>query len=183
MGFSPRLPRAAMLTSFGLAAAVLALTGCATEYHGDNSGIDGVLWRQIAALEDPLSGQLYQPATPAAHDPAAYLAALDGAHWDGSSASTSKLGLEDGGVVLYEISTTAELSVFIASGSRPDAPSSDGRKYNGPNEVYTCYNMTTDFHTTTPPSVEREILDECPVPLVAELPDGAAFASGEVFDG
>ena len=37
----------------------LALTSCDTEYHGNNSEIDGTLWRQIAAFEDPLSRSLY----------------------------------------------------------------------------------------------------------------------------
>ena len=167
-----------------LVAAGLAtlLAGCSTEYHGHHSGIDGVLARQIASFEDPLSRSIYQPM---ANDPRDYLDALEGARWV-DSGSVCDLELQDGGVVLYDISSTgsaAELSVFIASGVRPDVPTDDGRHYSGPTTVFTCYGIETEFRPGAEPTVDRTIFTECPAALVELLPSGAAFASGEVFDG
>lgn len=62
-------------------------------------------------------------------------------------------------------------------------PRDDGAAYNGPSQVYTCYAVETEYDTSTTPSANRVILDECPQPLVELLPKDAAFASGEVFDG
>jgi hypothetical protein len=87
--------RNAMLLGVGLL--VIQLVGCTTEYHGYNSGIDGALWRQIAAFEDPLSRSLFSPQT---DDPASYLAALEGARWDGSMSTAADIDVTSGGVVL-----------------------------------------------------------------------------------
>jgi hypothetical protein len=168
------------LVSAGIA---LSFTGCNTEYHGYDSGIDGTLWRQIASFEDPLSLSLYQPS---ANEPVGYLDSLEGERWSGSVASASDLDLRKGGVVLYDISSTdsaAELSVFIASGPRPDDPTDEGQNYNGPSQVFTCYRMEADFSPGVEPSVGRVTFDACPTALVELLPEDAVFASGEVFDG
>jgi hypothetical protein len=160
------------------------LTACATEYHGYDSGIDGVLWRQIAKFEDPLSVALYEPSV---NEPAAFLDALEGARWDGTAAAAAALDVTDGGgIVLYDISSSessVSASVFIASGLRFGVPVDDTGTYTGPSEVYTCYDVDTEFSPTEAPSTYREILEECPEPLVELLADDAAFASGEVFDG
>ena len=161
----------------------LSLTGCHTEYNGYDSGIDGTLWRQIASLRDPLNRSLYQPS---ANEPVGYLDSLPGDRWSGSVASASDLDLRDGGVVLYDISSTdsaAELSVFIASGPRPDVPTDEGYRYNGPSQVFTCYRMEATFSRGVAPSVDRVTLDDCPAALVELMPEDAVFASGEVFDG
>jgi hypothetical protein len=170
----------ALLVFAGIA---LSLTGCHTEYHGAESGIDGTLWRQIAAFEDPLSLSLYQSS---ATQPVGYLELLQGERWSGSVASATNLNLSEGGVVLYDISSTdssAELSVFIASGPRPDVPTDDGRDYNGPAQVFTCYRVEVNFSPGVEPSAYPVTFDGCPATLVEVLPEGAAFASGEVFDG
>ena len=74
--------------SAALVCAVVAtgsLSACSSpEYHGFDSGLDGVLWRQLAFYEDPLSRSLYQPT---ADEPSEYLDALPGARWDGTAAS------------------------------------------------------------------------------------------------
>lgn len=161
----------------------LALTGCQAGYRGHDSGIDGTLWRQIASVEDPLSRSLYQPQ---ANEPHGYLDSLPGERWSGSAASASDLGLREGGVVLYDISATdaaAKLSVFIASGPRPDVPTDEGHHYTGPSHVFTCYRVQADFPPDAAPSAGRVTLDDCPAALVDRMPEDAAFASGEVFDG
>lgn len=160
---------------------VAALTGCSTEYHGHDSGIDGVLWLQVASFEDPLSQSLYGSL---ANEPAAYLDSLGGARWEG--ASVADLTLEGGGVVLYDLSSTtstAELSVFTSSGPRSDNPPDEYRGYNGPSAVFTCYGITAQFQQGATSSVDRITFDECPAALVATAPKDAVFASGEVFDG
>jgi hypothetical protein len=163
----------------------LVLTGCRTEYHGYDSGIDGVLWRQVASFEDPLSWSLYRPAVDD-NEPSAYVDAIEGLRWDGSDASAAGLDLREGGVVIYDTSvtdSTAELSVFIASGPRPDRVTDKGLNYVGPSTVFTCYGVTAQFEPMALPSVDRAIFVDCPPALVRLLPEDAAFASGEVFDG
>lgn len=162
-----------------LAVGAMCLSGCSpTEYHGSDSEIDGVLWRQIAGFEDPMN--FAQPTT---RDASTYLAQLGGERWDGSTSTLPELS--DGGIVLYDISTTgsvARFSVFISSGPRPDVPTDAGQDYAGPSQVYTCYGITADLGSAEP-VVDRTIFDECPTGLVRQLPADAAFASGEVFDG
>jgi hypothetical protein len=173
--------RPAAVVSAALVAAALA--GCTTEYHGYHSGIDGTLWRQIAAFEDPLSGSLYAPL---ANEPEAYLENFRGEHWDGSAESAAELDLARGGVVLYDTASTrstADLSVFIASGHRPDVATDEGGSYGGPSAVYTCYVLHARFGAPSGAEVDREILQECPAALVELVPADSAFASGEVFDG
>jgi len=160
-------------------AAALLLSGCGpTRYEGYESGIDDVLARQISAFEDPLSSQLLQPQV---DEPEPYLAALSGMRWDGETSTASGLDLDAGGVVLYDISSTpfsTGVSVFIASG--PRSPVVDGAS---PSEVYTCYRVEAEFTRDPMPSTGRTLLDDCPEPLVALLPEDSAFASGDVFDG
>lgn len=172
-----RLRTIASATAVG--AAVLLLSGCGpTRYEGYESGIDDVLARQIMAFEDPLSSQLHQPQV---DEPEPYLAALSGMRWDGKASTASDLDLSAGGVVLYDISSTpfsTDVSVFIASG--PRSPVVDGAS---PSEVYTCYRVEAEFTRDPMPSTGRALLDGCPEPLVALLPEDAAFASGDVFDG
>jgi hypothetical protein len=158
------------------------LTGCATEYRGPSSGIDGVLWRQVASIEDPLVAEIYQPST---QEPEAYLDALGQPVWDGRDASVPDLGLGDGGGVLYDVEAGASavgFSVFIASGPRADEPTDSGGRYGGPGEVFTCYRYEVEFGAPSP-AAGRTVLDDCPPVLVDELADDAAFASAEVFDG
>jgi hypothetical protein len=166
-----------------LTVVVLLLAGCQTSYDGYDSGIDGVLWRQIAFFEDPLSLTLFQPSV---HEPVDYLEALEGARWDGTVSSAAEIDLDEGGIVLYDISSTdstAALSVFISSGPRPAVPTDEGRNYNGPSAVYTCYEIKAQFKSDAVPVASRKILDGCPEALVDLVPKDAAFASGEVFDG
>lgn len=163
--------------------AALALTGCHTEYRGYDSGIDGTLARQIASFEDPLSRSLYQPSV---HEPIGYLASLQGQRWSGSAAATLDLDLREGGVVLYDISSSdsaAELSVFIASGPRPEVPTDGGQEYTGPSQVFTCYQVEATFSPDMGSSVGRVTFEDCPTALAKLMPDDAVFASGEVFDG
>lgn len=161
-------------------ATVTALCGCSNpvEYQGADSGIDAVLWRQVADFEDPLAFH-----APSSHDPEEYLAGLGGSRWDGTTETLPDL--RSGGVALYDMSwtdSTARFSVFITSGPRPDVPTDDGHTYDGPSQVYTCYGITSELDPAQK-SATRTIFTECPDALVDQLPEDAAFASGEVFDG
>jgi hypothetical protein len=162
-----------------LLVAVGLLTGCSPiEYHGYDSGIDGTLWRQIASFEDPMN--FNESST---REPWTYLAELGGDRWNGSASTLPDLG--EGAIVVYDVSATesvAEFSVFISSGPRPDVLTDAGHEYSGPSQVYTCYGITADLGAEVL-MVERAIFTECPAPLVNELPEDAAFASGDVFDG
>lgn len=162
-----------------LVVGALTLSGCGpVEYHGYDSGIDGVLWRQIASFEDPMN--FFESST---QDPATYLSELDGDRWNGSPSALPDLS--NGAIVLYDLATTAadaEFSVFISSGPRRDALTDAGFGYVGPSQVYTCYGMAADLRSPRP-MVNRTLFADCPRALVNLLPDDAAFASGDVFDG
>ncbi len=166
----------------GIAALVVgavSFSGCSPiEYHGFDSGIDGVLWRQIASFEDAMT--FYESST---RVPTTYLSELGGDRWNGSVSTLPDLS--DGGIVLYDVSTSASsagFSVFISSGPRPDVPTDSGHVYRGPSQVYTCYGIAADLGSASV-VVERTIFTECPAALVNRLPEDAAFASGDVFDG
>lgn len=179
-----RLRQVATLALTTIVAA--SLTGCATEYHGYDSGIDGVLWRQVAAFEDPLSKSIYEPARESTQTPDEYLAGIDQTRWDGTARALPLLGNGGGGVLLYDVASkdlSASFSLFIASGPRPDISTDDGRPYLGPSEVYTCYSINVDFGITATRSAIRTVLKRCPAELVGLLAKDAAYASAEVFDG
>jgi hypothetical protein len=172
-GMTRRASIVALLVAVGL------LSGCSPiEYHGCDSGIDGTLARQIASFEDPMD--FHESSS---REPLTYLAELGGDRWDGTASTLPDLS--EGAIVLYDVSaaeSVAEFSVFISSGPRPDVPTDDGHDYSGPSQVYTCYGITTDLGAEML-TVDRAIFTECPTALVNELPEDAAFASGDVFDG
>lgn len=198
----PTRPPSARQTSIVLLTAVAAtLTGCTAEYHGYDSGIDDVLWRQIASFEDPLSAGIYDPLDETigiAHtlvpdeypapvdDPATYLAGIPAPRWNGSPDALPQLELRDGGAILYDVasvSRTASFSIFIASGPRALPATTNSHISHGPSEVYTCYQIDVDFDSELPPTADRTVLPACPPALVGQLARDAAFASAEVFDG
>ncbi|WP_172592301.1 hypothetical protein [Subtercola boreus] len=162
-------------------AVAMALSGCsATEYRGGNSGIDGALWRQIKSFDGP--------SDVAAGTPAGYLNSFDGQRWDGTDMTLPNLN--GGGAVLYAVTmtdVTASYSLFVASGPRPDAAAEGNQASLGPSQVYTCSSEQITFGSATsgsPTFSTRNIeLDECPARLVGLLPEDAAFASSEVFQG
>ena len=171
-----RTRRLALLTE---AIVLLALTGCSDRgYHGMDSGSDGVQWRQISAFED--DAPWFRDADRGA---AEILTDVTGAAWD--RAAEPVPDIREGAMVLYDVSTTAstaDFSVFISSGPRPDVPRDEGGPFIGPSEVYTCYALHVDVRTGRS-HVGRTLFSKCPTELVDQLPDDAAFASGEVFDG
>lgn len=167
----------------GTLLATVSLTGCTLEYRGSGSGIDGVLWRQIAGFEDPLSERFY---TAQSTEPGKYLADVGSTVWNGAASSVPDLALDDGGVALYDLSsteTTVKFSVFISSGPRADGPTDDGHTYSGPSGVFTCYSIDAQLGGNREPVIERLAFDDCPAALVETTPTDAAFASAEVFDG
>ncbi|MFB2556790.1 hypothetical protein [Herbiconiux liangxiaofengii] len=172
-----RVTRAA--GSAALIMAGVALSGCGPiEYHGQDSGIDGVLWRQIAGFEDPAN--FYESSTQV---PETYLAEAGVDRWDGSLSTRPDVG--EGAILIYDVSTSgaeAEFSVFVSSGPRPDTPTDSGHDYSGPSQVYTCYEIAADLGSPTP-AVERTIFTTCPEALVSLLPQDAAFASADTYDG
>jgi len=142
--------------------------------------IDGHLWRQVAALEDPLWGAIYDNS---AIDPEAYVKSLGGAYWDGVTDATT-LAVEDGAVVIHDVALlngSAEFSVFISSGPRPNVAADDGTEYNGPSQVYTCFRV----HVSAAADPDPHRVDEknCPDELLANMPRDSAFAEDSVFDG
>ncbi|QHC69695.1 hypothetical protein [Rathayibacter sp. VKM Ac-2801] len=181
-------------------ASIASLSACATEYHGHDSGIDGRLWRQMAAVEDPLSASVHESLDetigilhgldPEAHpppleDPTTYLSGIAVPRWNGEAESVDPSIFADGGVVLYDEDVTdgeARFSLFLASGPIP-GEADDGGWFSGPSEVYTCYGLVVDFRAETPPGPERTAFEDCPAELVSVLRSDAAFASAEVFDG
>ena len=180
MSARPR-SRVSRVLSVGLI--VLALSACSTEYHGPYSDIDDVLWRQIASFEDPFTSSLYQSSE---DDPNALVDSLPGTSWDGTSESAERTNITDGGVVIYDVSSMShetELSVFIASGPRADQLTGSENTYTGPSAVFTCYTLHVSANGGATLAINRVLLDECPSELVDTMPDDAAFASGEVFDG
>ena len=161
-------------------AIVALLAGCRTEYRGMDADIDGHLWRQVAAVEDPLWGKIYDTS---AVDPEEYVRSLGGAHWDGSS-NAGELAVDEGAVVIHDVTLLndwAEFSVFISSGPRPNVASDEGTEYTGPSQVYTCFRV----HVTAAADPDPQLLDDepCPKELLANMPGDAAFAEDSVFDG
>jgi len=161
-------------------AIVALLAGCRTEYRGMDPDIDGHLWRQVAALEDPLWGAIYDNS---AIDPEAYVKSLGGAYWNGVTDART-LAVDDGAVVIYNVtyfSDSAEFSVFISSGPRPNVAADDGTEYNGPSQVYTCFRV----HVAAAADPDPLLLDdeECAKELLEKMPSDAAFAEDSVFDG
>jgi hypothetical protein len=169
--------------AIAVALVVLASSACSTEYHGPYSDIDGVLWRQVAGFEDPFTDSVYQSRE---NDPNALVESLSGTSWDGTSESAERIHVADGGVVTYDVSSAAHeaaFSVFVSSGPRADQTAGRDETYTGPSAVFTCYRLHVYPYADATPAIDRIILDECPNALVEAMPDDAAFASGEVFDG
>lgn len=197
-----------MLGGAVAAALIAALCGCLpvdsgcesdvdrTVYCGWESDIDGVLWRQVAAHEDPLWTRLGQPRSVET-----YLDDTEGTVWDGVT-DPSELGVARGAVLFYDVDRSGsryEFGVFISSGPRPDVLTDEGDPYRGPSQVFTCFTVIADIVPL--PQIERDRDDwrdgidlqavavdrdvdvECPSELVAEMPPDAAFAFDDVFDG
>jgi len=142
--------------------------------------IDGHLWRQVAALEDPLWTEIYDTS---AIEPEAYVRSLGGKHWDGIT-DAANLAVDDGTVIIHDVTLlddSAEFSVFISSGPRPNVATDDGDVYEGPSQVYTCFRV----HVTAASDADPRLLDDedCPKELLATMPRDAAFAEDSVFDG
>ena len=176
-------PRSRVSRAIAVGLLVLALSACSTEYHGPYSDIDDVLWRQVASFKDPFSNSLYRSSE---DDLEALVGSLPVATWDGTPDSAAQLEIADGGLVMYDVSSSsheAELSVFISSGSRADQLTGTEEPYTGPSAVFTCYSLHAYSYADATLSIDRVVLDECPRALVDTMPGDAAFASVEVFDG
>jgi hypothetical protein len=170
-----------IIAALALVTLTTALAGCRTEYRGPDSGIDGVLWRQVAAMKDPfMTALLHSTAT----DPREFIDSLPGERWDGSSDPSNLV--DEGVLIVYHITTgsdRAALSVLIWSGPRPDVPTDAGDAYVGPGSVYTCFDATARFDETLAAEVERLDDAECASDLVDALPDDSAHADITVFSG
>lgn len=182
--------RVARYISVSTAALLLSsvLLGCSSGQPGGrvvwedtDEDADGVLWRQIAALEDPFSEHLFS-----ARSLDSYVDDLGATIWDGTS-DADDLGIDEGALIVYNVEqdqADIALDVFISSGPRPNVPDDDGATYTGPGSVFTCYRVSLDFsENLKDPTFNRTEFDHCPAALVAEMRDDAAFAYGSVFDG
>ncbi|WP_143738906.1 hypothetical protein [Microbacterium sp. Yaish 1] len=161
-----------------IAAACAVLAGCSQEVTVEN--VDGVLWRQVAAFEDPFMSAVHDRSD-LTLDAYVHRLASSAQQWDGTDAGAAQLGLEDGGIAMYDVSISAEkvtLSMFVSSG-----PRRGGDSY-GPDELYTCARFTVNADPgPSGGGVNRDAFEECPDALIAVLGDGAAFARVSVFDG
>jgi len=161
-----------------VAAACVVLVGCSHEVTVEN--VDGVLWRQVAAFEDPFMSAVHD-FSDTTLDAYVDRLASSAQRWGGTDADATQLGLANGGVAMYDVSISAEevtLSMFVSSG-----PRRGGDTY-GPDELYTCARFRV--YVDAGPfggGVNRDALEDCPDALVAILGDGAAFARVSVFDG
>ena len=161
-----------------MVAIIASLAGCRTMYSGWESDVDGVLWRQTAEMEDRIWSELVDLQS--ADD----VEKLSAQPWDGVS-DPSRLGIEEGAAVVYDVSVEGNavvLSVFIASGPRPNRPTDDGDAYTGPSEIFTCFGYK-GLMGVADDGDGRIIYTECPAELVALVPADAAFATDDVFDG
>ncbi|MET4637692.1 hypothetical protein [Mycetocola sp. 2940] len=162
---------------------VTALSGCASQ------GVDGVLWRQVAAFKDPFSRSLVNTLeiTPV-EDLAGGIrdgSLLAGVYWDGE-ARLDSIALEDGGLVIHDLKErTGGLSfdVLLSSGPRDAAAdNSAGSKglYFGPPSVYACSELTIDFE----PRPRWGWTDQdCERALTERLAPGGQVVSINEFDG
>ena len=173
--------RVALAAGVGVAV-VVALTGCRTEYRGPDADIDGVLWRQVASVEDPFNIVVIHALTPSATE---FFAQLPAERWDPSSDSVPDLS--EPVAVVYDLESTADsatLSVFFSSGRRSDAPA-DG--YFGPDSVFSCASWRVEFGPYAVERADRGSLgqswEDCPAELIDAMPGNVAFAEPAVFDG
>lgn len=186
MGGSGRA-RARTVASVALVLAVGAtLIGCRTEYRGAESGLDGVLWRQVASVEDPLMLALSNSLTP---DADSFLEQLPATLWGGPAAPVPDL--DEPVAVVYDLERgdggELTFSAFISSGRRVDVPTDAGGRYDGPDSVFTCSRWTVRFGAYAVESAERGALgqhwEDCPAELVEAMPGDVAFAEPDVFGG
>lgn len=176
-----------------LAAIALALSGCRPDPY--DTGVDGVLWRQVAEHLDPIksfTGNASEPydAPPMPVD--TYLYLVPAIKWDRAS-DPEAAWFESGGAVIHDMERTeTQLSfdVFVSSGPRPaDLPTDDGYPYFGPGTVYTCFGFVVEVENEAISRdpygyfTERESLASCDPELVALLADDAAFAEIDSFNG
>lgn len=161
------------------------LSGCAP-----SDEVDGVLWRQIAEYKDPfgrtLSDSLGEPKATFATNLANNELGLPGHFWDGSS-NPQSLSLDDGGLVFFGLDEDWEklrFNVLISSGPRSpeDDPLDDGRRYAGPPEIYTCFEVTIKVGEQASRSMFYKDV-ACDDRLVSELDDDAKRYPVNVFNG
>lgn len=178
------LRRGTALLLGGIAVA-LALAGCRTEYRGTDSGIDGVLWRQVASVEDPFTASVVRALAP---DAETFFAQLPGERWDEASAHAFEL--DEPTAVVYDTAAdeaAASFRVFFSSGVRADVATDAGGPYAGPDSVFTCYGWTVRFGPYAVEEAEQDwsstTWEDCPEELVAAMPGTTAYAEPEVFGG
>lgn len=166
-------------------ALALSLTGCRTEYRGPDPDIDGVLWRQVASVEDPVMLALSRSLTP---DPDTFLDELPAQIW--RDRSDPPPDLRKPVAVVYDLDRgvgALTFSVFFSSGRRADLPTDSGASYAGPDSVFTCSRWTVRFGEYAVASTEREDLgaewEDCPAALIEAMPGDVAFAEPGVFAG
>ena len=172
-----------------VAIALLALlTACSpsmTVYRGVESGIDGVLWRQVASVEDPLSGRQGITGGTSAQE---YFSMMGIVRWDDAASPVPDLGqpvIVASDVV--ESDRRVTFAAFLSSGMRLDVPTDRGQPYSGPDSVFTCYVLTVTFGTYGVDHIERSsesaVPEDCPAELVAAMPGVTSYAEPGVFDG
>jgi hypothetical protein len=163
-------PREAIVVAV-LVTAGACLTGCGPAFDSP-SGMDSVLWNQVAAREDPFWHELLQ-----AEDVESYVAGLAGP--SGRDASDGILAVTD----VRSDGALLSFSVFISSGERRSAPSDNGNPYTGPGQIYTCFGVRADLSDPASLAIERDLDAGCPDYLVRAMPSDAVFVPDDVFDG
>ncbi len=153
------------------------------QYQNPYPEVDGVLWRQVASVEDPLDASLYRTDAPSIP---AYVDALNGVRWDGTPDGADAIDLSHPTLVVHDVEETPEtvsFRVFISSGTRV-APSGEGFRWPGePEAFFTCYDVEVSFPSSGAPSVGRDRNVPCPAPLTDRMPSGAVYMKPSTFDG
>lgn len=162
------------IASATLVLVLTAIVGCAPAKY------DGVLWRQVAALKDPLGNAL---TSAVGTDQGEFVqglssdsTAMPGEYWNGDS-NLQALDLDSGGLVFTNIRESANdvtFDVLISSGLRnPTAdPLADSAPYFGPPSIYTCFTVAIESNSGAI-AAWTYVDGDCESKLVATLSDGA----------
>lgn len=155
----------------------------ARHQYENGPDVDGVLWRQVASVEDPFDRALYSPT---AGSVTALLDALEGDRWDGSPEGADALDFSRPTLVVHDIEQDTDavaFRVFLSSGERPGPPGQRARLPWESSAYFTCYGVTVTFTGSSPPSVAGADERACPSLLVSRMPSDSVYMVPSTFSG
>ncbi len=152
------------------------------QYQNPYTEVDGVLWRQVASVEDPFDAALHSNGASIS----TVVDALRELRWDGTSRGADAIDLSQPTLLVHDVeesTDTVDMSVFISSGARV-GPSDDGFRWPWePDAFFTCYDVEVSMLASATPRVTRWRNGPCPDLLVERLPSGAVYMLPSTFDG